>query len=83
MCTAGIPAVAQYRPSARFADAGSRRSRSPMRRVTVTAFVEIDNVTHAYGGTGGVIAVDKLTLCRSTRASSPPSSARPAAASRP
>ena len=29
---------------------------------TVTAFVEIDNVTHAYGGQGGVIAVDKLSL---------------------
>jgi NitT/TauT family transport system ATP-binding protein len=25
-------------------------------------FVEIENVTHAYGGEGGVIAVDKLTL---------------------
>jgi len=25
-------------------------------------FVEIDNVTHAYGGQGGVTAVDKLTL---------------------
>ena len=28
----------------------------------MTAFVEIENVTHAYGGEGGVIAVDKLTL---------------------
>ena len=28
----------------------------------VTPFVEIENVTHAYGGQGGVIAVDKLTL---------------------
>src|SRR5215510_11508679 len=25
-------------------------------------FVEIDNVTHAYGGLGGVTAVDRLTL---------------------
>ena len=28
----------------------------------MSSFVEIDNVTHAYGGQGGVIAVDKLTL---------------------
>src|SRR5436309_3237766 len=28
----------------------------------MTGFVEIENVTHAYGGQGGVIAVDKLTL---------------------
>jgi len=28
----------------------------------VSSFVEIDSVTHAYGGQGGVIAVDKLTL---------------------
>jgi NitT/TauT family transport system ATP-binding protein len=28
----------------------------------MSAFVEIDNVTHVYGGAGGVIAVDKLSL---------------------
>jgi len=28
----------------------------------MTGFVEIDNVTHAYGGEGGVVAVDKLSL---------------------
>ena len=28
----------------------------------MSGFVEIENVTHAYGGQGGVIAVDKLTL---------------------
>jgi NitT/TauT family transport system ATP-binding protein len=31
-------------------------------RGTVTAFVEIDNVTHAYGGQSGTPAVDKLDL---------------------
>jgi ABC-type Fe3+/spermidine/putrescine transport system ATPase subunit len=28
----------------------------------VTGFVDINNVTHAYGGDGGVVAVDKLSL---------------------
>ena len=28
----------------------------------MTGFVEIDNVSHAYGGEGGVVAVDKLSL---------------------
>ena len=28
----------------------------------MTGFVELENVTHAYGGQGGVIALDKLTL---------------------
>jgi len=28
----------------------------------LTGFVELENVTHAYGGQGGVIALDKLTL---------------------
>jgi NitT/TauT family transport system ATP-binding protein len=28
----------------------------------VSAFVEIDNVTHVYGGDSGVVAVEKLSL---------------------
>ena len=40
---------------------GALRSRR-MRARDDRTFVEIENVTHAYGGEGGVIAVDKLTL---------------------
>ena len=45
--------------------AGASRRMDPgdkRRDDKVTDFVSIDNVTHAYGGDGGVIAVDKLTL---------------------
>ena len=41
---------------------GSRPSPRKRGEGASDGFVDIDNVTHAYGGDSGVIAVDKLTL---------------------
>src|SRR5204863_8926895 len=46
----------------RLVPAARRRAQGALNRQAVTAFVALDDVSHVYGGAGGTLAVDGLSI---------------------